>query len=50
MYKVHYDFKHANGYSDLEINQKRSILKKIILTYLIKTHKILLNQVGFNHT
>ncbi|MGP1952788.1 MAG: carboxy-S-adenosyl-L-methionine synthase CmoA [Arsenophonus sp. ET-KM2-MAG3] len=46
---MHYKFKRAHGYSELEINQKRNMLKNIMLTDSIDKHKSRLKSAGFNH-
>lgn len=45
---VYYDFKRANGYSELEISQKRSMLEKVMLLDSIETHTKRLEEVGFS--
>lgn len=47
--EMHHDFKRANGYSELEISQKRSMLENVMLTDPIETHKARLHQAGFAH-
>ena len=47
MYDLHHDFKRANGYSDLEISQKRSALEDVLCTDTLTTHLQRLHQVGF---
>ena len=32
LFNMHHDFKRANGYSELEISQKRSMLENVMLT------------------
>lgn len=49
LFNMHHDFKRANGYSELEISQKRNMLENVMLTDSIKTHKKRLSQAGFNH-
>jgi tRNA (cmo5U34)-methyltransferase len=44
---MHHVFKKSQGYSDLEISQKRSALEKVLLPETLKTHKSRLKQVGF---
>jgi tRNA (cmo5U34)-methyltransferase len=44
---VHHDFKRANGYSDLEISQKRSALENVLIPETVATHKARLQQSGF---
>lgn len=40
LFNMHHDFKRANGYSELEISQKRSMLENVMLTDSVETHKI----------
>ncbi|MFB9886069.1 carboxy-S-adenosyl-L-methionine synthase CmoA [Balneatrix alpica] len=44
---LHHDFKRANGYSDLEISQKRNALENVLITESLDTHKERLRQLGF---
>lgn len=44
---LHYDFKRANGYSELEISQKRTMLENVMLLDPIETHLERLRSVGF---
>jgi tRNA (cmo5U34)-methyltransferase len=46
---MHHDFKRANGYSELEISQKRSMLENVMLTDSVAAHKTRLKQAGFEH-
>ena len=50
LFNMHHDFKRANGYSELEISQKRSMLENVMLTDSVETHKTRLRQAGFQHT
>jgi tRNA (cmo5U34)-methyltransferase len=43
----HHDFKRDNGYSDLEISQKRSALEKVLLPESLQQHYDRLQQAGF---
>jgi tRNA (cmo5U34)-methyltransferase len=45
---THHDFKRSNGYSDLEISQKRSALENVLIPETLDTHKERLQQAGFN--
>lgn len=47
MTELHHDFKRANGYSDLEIAQKRTALENTLVTDTIETHLERLESVGF---
>lgn len=49
LFNMHHDFKRANGYSELEISQKRSMLENVMLTDSVETHKERLKQAGFTH-
>nr|MBA2816789.1 tRNA (cmo5U34)-methyltransferase [Candidatus Pantoea persica] len=49
-FNMHHDFKRANGYSELEISQKCSMLENVMLADSIETHKARLKQAGFSHT
>ena len=49
LFNMHYDFKRANGYSELEISQKRNMLENVMLTDSINKHKSRLLTAGFNH-
>lgn len=44
---LHHDFKRANGYSELEISQKRSALENVMKPDTINTHKKRLIDIGF---
>lgn len=46
---LHYDFKRANGYSDLEISQKRSALEQVLIPETIEEHKQRLLASGFSN-
>lgn len=47
---LHHSFKRDNGYSELEVAQKRSALEKVMLTDSLKVHTKRLSQAGFNHS
>lgn len=47
MTELHHNFKRANGYSDLEISQKRSALEKVLLPETLATHQQRCKQAGF---
>ncbi|WP_338490267.1 carboxy-S-adenosyl-L-methionine synthase CmoA [Erwinia aphidicola] len=49
LFNMHHDFKRANGYSELEISQKRSMLENVMLTDSVETHKSRLHSAGFEH-
>ena len=46
---LHHDFKRANGYSELEIAQKRTALENVMLTDTLDVHQQRLTQAGFSH-
>ncbi|RQW87514.1 MAG: carboxy-S-adenosyl-L-methionine synthase CmoA [Geobacter sp.] len=46
--ELHHDFKRANGYSDLEISQKRSALEKVMIPETLACHKKRLRAAGFS--
>ncbi|NPE71644.1 carboxy-S-adenosyl-L-methionine synthase CmoA [Dickeya dadantii] len=50
LFNMHLDFKRANGYSELEISQKRSMLENVMLTDSVETHKARLREAGFSHS
>lgn len=45
---IHHDFKRANGYSDLEISQKRTALENVLIPETIPTHQHRLSDAGFS--
>lgn len=45
---LHHEFKRANGYSELEVSQKRTALENVMRTDSIETHKVRLKNVGFS--
>ncbi|MYM62578.1 carboxy-S-adenosyl-L-methionine synthase CmoA [Pseudomaricurvus sp. HS19] len=47
MIELHHNFKRANGYSDLEIAQKRSALEKVLIPETLDAHRQRLRQAGF---
>lgn len=46
---LHHEFKRANGYSELEISQKRTALENVMKTDTIACHKERLANAGFEH-
>lgn len=46
--ELHHDFKRANGYSDLEISQKRSALEKVLIPETLACHHERLQAAGFS--
>ncbi len=47
MIELHHNFKRANGYSDLEIAQKRSALEQVLIPETLGTHRDRLRKAGF---
>ncbi len=45
---LHHDFKRANGYSELEISQKRTAIENVLRSDSIITHKKRLHDIGFS--
>lgn len=45
--RLHHEFKRANGYSDLEISQKRSALEQVLIPETLAGHKQRLEEAGF---
>jgi len=45
---IHHDFKRANGYSDLEISQKRTALENVLIPETIPAHQQRLSKAGFD--
>ncbi|MCW8327498.1 carboxy-S-adenosyl-L-methionine synthase CmoA [Photobacterium sp. SDRW27] len=45
---LHHDFKRANGYSELEISQKRSAIENVMRPDSIETHKQRFADIGFS--
>jgi tRNA (cmo5U34)-methyltransferase len=46
--QMHHAFKKAQGYSDLEISQKRSALENVLIPETFSRHQSRLQQVGFS--
>lgn len=46
---LHHDFKRANGYSELEISQKRAAIENVMKIDTLETHQQRFNSVGFKH-
>lgn len=47
MIELHHNFKRANGYSDLEIAQKRSAIENVLIPETLNTHRQRLKDAGF---
>ncbi len=45
---LHHEFKRANGYSDLEIAQKRAAIENVLLPETLATHKQRIAEAGFS--
>ncbi len=45
---LHHDFKRNNGYSDLEISQKRDSIENVLIPETIEAHKQRLKAAGFS--
>ncbi|MCE7611811.1 carboxy-S-adenosyl-L-methionine synthase CmoA [Vibrio fluvialis] len=45
---LHHNFKRANGYSELEISQKRSAIENVMRPDSVETHKARFEQLGFS--
>ncbi len=46
--ELHHQFKRANGYSELEVAQKRSALEQVLLPETLQQHKARMAQAGFD--
>lgn len=46
--ELHHAFKRANGYSDLEISQKRSALENVLIPETLDVHRARLLEAGFS--
>ncbi|GEK10063.1 carboxy-S-adenosyl-L-methionine synthase CmoA [Pseudoalteromonas sp. SCSIO 43201] len=47
---LHHDFKRHNGYSELEISQKRTAIENVMRTDSLSTHLTRLEDIGFSQT
>ncbi len=47
MVSLHHDFKRLNGYSDLEISQKRQALENVLIPETLEIHEQRLERAGF---
>lgn len=47
MTELHHNFKRSNGYSDLEIAQKRTALENVLIPETLKIHQQRLREAGF---
>lgn len=48
--EMHHNFKRANGYSDMEVSQKRASLENVLIPESFEQHKSRLQQSGFDNT
>ncbi|MDR9467718.1 carboxy-S-adenosyl-L-methionine synthase CmoA [Marinospirillum sp.] len=48
LFELHHDFKRANGYSDMEISQKRTALEDVLRTDTSEQHLQRLKEAGFS--
>lgn len=48
MIELHHNFKRANGYSDLEIAQKRSAIENVLIPETLGAHKDRMKTAGFS--
>ena len=48
MVDLYYDFKRLNGYSELEISQKRDALENVMIIDSLDTHKKRAREIGFS--
>lgn len=46
--RLHHEFKRANGYSDLEISQKRSAIEQVLIPETLASHQQRLQSAGFD--
>ncbi|KPD24688.1 carboxy-S-adenosyl-L-methionine synthase CmoA [Idiomarina zobellii] len=46
---LHHDFKRANGYSELEISQKRAAIENVMKIDTLEAHEQRFQKVGFKH-
>lgn len=47
--KYYYDMKKKNGYSELEISQKREALENVLIPYKLQENQEMLLRIGFRH-
>jgi tRNA (cmo5U34)-methyltransferase len=47
--KHYYELKRRNGYSELEIAQKREALENVLIPYRLEENRELLRSEGFQH-
>ncbi|HCR29642.1 MAG TPA: carboxy-S-adenosyl-L-methionine synthase CmoA [Opitutae bacterium] len=49
LFELHHDYKRSNGYSDMEVSQKRAALEDVLKPETIEEHKASLEKAGFSH-
>lgn len=47
---LHHDFKRANGYSELEISQKRAAIENVMKVDTLEAHQKRFEKAGFRHS
>lgn len=47
MIELHHHFKRANGYSELEVAQKRDAIENVLIPETLETHQVRLHEAGF---
>ena len=45
--ELHHDFKRLQGYSDIEISQKRAAIEKVLIPETLHKHQQRLSEAGF---
>ncbi len=48
--ELHLSFKRANGYSEMEISQKRTALENVLIPETVTQHRARLQEAGFSHS
>lgn len=49
LFDLHHDFKRSQGYTDLEISQKRAAIEDVLITETIEQHTTRIAAAGFAH-
>ena len=47
--ELHHAFKMANGYSEMEVSQKRSALENVLIPETLSAHELRLRSAGFEN-
>lgn len=47
---MYHNFKRLNGYSDMEVSQKRTALENVLVPDTLETHQQRLQEAGFSHS